>query len=127
MVNSASEKGTELKTTHTLSYEVMDCRTHLVSETVATYSSYDACLDKFYKVLDEAKHAKIDLVVRDGLGTPIFRTSLLDMCSVDKEYKGQFYSDLYGRFGSPSVYNAAYRDAPNGGYEFYTKPTKLWS
>lgn len=51
---------------HTLSYEVMDCRTNLISETVSTYSSYDDCLDKFHKVLDEAKHAKIDLVVCDG-------------------------------------------------------------
>lgn len=71
MIDPAREKEALLKTIHTLSYEVMDCRTHLVSETVATYPSYDACLDKFYKILDEAKHAKIDLVVRDGLGSPI--------------------------------------------------------
>ena len=127
MLNSVREKETELKTIHTLSYEVMDCRTHSVSETVATYSSYDACLDKFYKVLDEAKHAKIDLVVRDGLGSPIFRTSLLDMSFVDKEHKGQSYSDPYGWFSTPSVYNSDYKDAPNNGYEFYTRPTKQWS
>lgn len=127
MINSAREKETELKNIHTLSYEVMDCRTHLVSETVATYSSYDACLDKFYKILYEAKHAKIDLVVRDGLGSPIFRTSLLDMSFVDKDCKVLLYSDPYGWFGTPSVYNSAYKDAPNSGYEFYTKPTKQWS
>jgi hypothetical protein len=54
MINSVREKETKLKTIHTLSYEVMDCRTHLVSETVATYSSYDACLDKFYMNLAES-------------------------------------------------------------------------
>lgn len=124
MINS--EKETELKTIHTLSYEVMDCRTHLVSETVETYSSYDACLGKFYAILNEAGHAKIDLVVRDGTGSPLFRTSLLDMSFVDRDFKGQLYSDPYGWFGTPSVYNADYKDAPNSGYEFYTKPTKTW-
>lgn len=127
MINSAREKEAILKTIHTLTYEVMDCRTHLVSETVATYPSYNACLDKFYKILDEAKHAKIDLVVRDGLGSPIFRTSLLDMSLIDKDHKGYSYSDPYGWFGTPSVYNSDYKDAPNSGYEFYTHPTKQWS
>ena len=111
---------------HKLSYEVMDCRTNLISETVSTYSSYDDCLDTFYKVLDEAKHAKIDLVVRDGSGSPIFRKTILDMSFSDSEYKGKSYSDPYGWFGIPSVYNSDYENAPNNGYEFYTKPTKRW-
>lgn len=127
MINSSIEKETELKTIHTLSYEVMDCRIHLISETVATYSSYNACLEKFYKILEEAKHAKIDLVVRNGLGEPIFRTSLLDVNVVNKDYKEQLYSDPYGWFGNPSVYNSTYKDSPNNGYEFYTKPTEQWS
>lgn len=124
MINSSKEKEAILKTIHTLSYEVMGCKTHIVSETVATYPSYNACLDKFYATLNEAKHAKIDLVVRDGLGSPVFRTSLLDLCLIDKEHRGQYYSDPYGWFGIPSVYNSDYKDAPNGGYEFYTRPTK---
>lgn len=124
MINPVVEKEIELQTIHTLSYEVMDCRSHIVSETVATYSSYDLCLDKFYKVLHEAKHAKIDLVVRDGSGTSIFRTSLLDISVGYKDNKGTQYSDLYGWFGYPSVYNADYKDASNSGYEFYSKPIK---
>lgn len=53
MINSAREKETELKTIHTLSYEVMDCRTHLVSETVATYSSYNENPWSLYRGMDE--------------------------------------------------------------------------
>ena len=51
------------------------------------------------------------------------RTSVLELQSSDSN---QMYSDPYGHFGQPSVYNKAYLDSPNGGYEFYTQPTKQW-
>lgn len=115
-----------LRMTHTISYEVMDCRNHIVCETVKTYPCYDSCLDIFYKILNESKHARIDLVVRDGLGTPMFRTPLLDMEYVEKSNAGPYYSDPFGHFGNPTVYNSDYKDSQNAGYEFYTKPTKQW-
>lgn len=109
-------------TIHTLSYEVMS-KQFCISETVATFSTYREAIPTFEKTFDQCKHASIDLVVRDGAGTPLFRTSVLELQSSDSN---QMYSDPYGHFGQPSVYNRAYLDSPNGGYEFYTQPTKQW-
>lgn len=117
---------TTLRMTHTISYEVMDCRNHIVCETVKTYPCYDDCLDIFYKTLNESKHARIDLVVRDGLGMPIFRTTLLDLSYIEDKTSEPCYLDPYGHYDSPSVYNSDYKDSPNVGYEFYTMPTKQW-
>ena len=103
-------------TIHTLSYEVMS-KQFCISETVATFSTYREAIPTFEKAFDQCKHASIDLVVRDGACTPLFRTSVLELHSSDSN---QMYSDPYGHFG-PSVYNRAYLDSPNGGYEFYTQ------
>lgn len=110
---------------HTLSYEVMDCSKYNMSETVGTYSSFDACCDEFHSVFNNIGHAKIDLVVRDGRGTPLFRKTLLELCDV-KGDSGEMYTDPCGYYNSPSVYNPAYKDSQNQGYEFYTSSTKIY-
>ena len=110
---------------HTLSYEVMDCSKYNMSETVGTYSSFDECCDKFHFIFNSVGHAKIDLVVRDGRGTPVFRKTLFGLCDVKKD-SGEMYTDPYGHYNSPSVYNTVYKDSPNQGYEFYTPSTKSY-
>ena len=108
---------------HTLSYEVM--QKHLcISETVATYKTYEESWPKLMEVYKENHHVSIDLVVRDGYGTPVFRQALIELDACDNTQ--QTYSDPYGVLCPYSAYNADYKDYPNEGREFYTRPTKLY-
>lgn len=114
-----------LKLTHKITYEVM--RKHFcVSETVGTFESYNECLEIFKSTFEDSRHASIDLVVRDGTGVLVFRKPLIEIDDC-KDGKELTYSDPYGWFGIPSVYNSDYKNFPNGGFEFYTKPTKTYS
>lgn len=109
---------------HTISYEVMQ-KYMCVSVTVGTFKSYEEARTKAQEVYDKNPHVSIDLVVRDGYGTSVVRQSLLEFDACDGTQ--QNYSDLYGWFGTPPVYNADYKDSKNYGYEFYTKLTKQYS
>ena len=110
----------DLATKHSLTYEVMRKRFG-ISETAGTYKTYTRALPRFQKVYAESKHASIDLVVRDGTGKPLFRKSLIDLDALDGS---TVYRDLYGWFGNPSVYNPDYAQGEDGGYEFYSPPSK---
>ena len=110
---------------HTLSYEVMQKHT-CVSETVGTYMTYEAAWPKLMEVYKENPHVSIDLVVRDGYGTPVVRQALIELDACDNTQPT--YSDPYGdRFSIYSAYNSDYKDYPNEGKEFYTRPAKQFS
>lgn len=107
---------------HTLTYEVIEQRLCSPVQTIYTSQNYDDCLPIFKGLLDRDKKARIDVVLRESNGLPLFRTSIIEVEMLCKDIVSQ-YRD-YGHYGA-NVYNHDYRDRPWAGYEICSAPVRL--
>lgn len=110
---------------HTMNYELIDWDNRFKGCTICVCKTYDDCLKALDTMESKPDSFGIDLVVRENIGTLLFRQSLFEIKSVQKNAPiGFYYTDRYGHYG-PCVYSYVSKHLPNAGYEHYSRPLNL--